>query len=60
MLESNAGRRILNILFKVAVGTLVLLAIVACNSSDEDLATSPTPPHGYVLHTAHNGTSHQG
>ena len=46
MLKSNAGRRILNILFKVAVGTLVLLAIVACNSSDEDLATSPTPPTG--------------
>ena len=46
MLESNAGRRTLNILLKVAVGTLVLLAIIACTSSDEGSASSPTPPTG--------------
>ena len=46
MLESNAGRMTLNILLKVAGGVLVVLAIVACNSSDEGSASSPTPPTG--------------
>ena len=46
MLGSNAGRKTLNILLKVAGGALVLLAIIACNGSDEGSASSPTPPTG--------------
>ncbi len=46
ILESNAGRRTLKILLKIAVGTLVLLAIIACNGPDEGSASSPTPPTG--------------